>query len=348
MSELHFDVVGCDGPKAYFGRLDRERIAHAYLFTGPPGVGKKSFARRLAQSLLCEAPKSGVLGYDGTCASCRLFAGSESARHPDFLEHTGVLKIGDSDAAMGFYEGEELTARDLVRQLSMQSYSGGLRVLLLGDIDFATHHAANALLKFFEEPPRGVILLLTSSTPGRLLVTIRSRLIELRFAALAQAQVREILLRMGYDDERAALGASLGQGSVTRAIAALGDDDASLRAQVAAWFFAVVEGRTPAEGWASRDALDEGLEVLKSLVRDWTALSAVSSEASLLAVDYGSELRALPAIATPDAFAILSKLDDAQRLARTNVSPQMVSEIVRMALTGAALTRSRETRSSRT
>ncbi len=103
-----------------------------------PGVGKKTFARRLAQSLLCLAPKQGVLGYDGTCSSCALFRG-ESARHPDFLEHEGVLKIGDRDAPPGFYESDELSARDLVRQLSMQSYSGGMRVLLLGDLDFATH-----------------------------------------------------------------------------------------------------------------------------------------------------------------------------------------------------------------
>ncbi len=221
MSALHFDVAGAAGAKAYFERQTRESMAHAYLFSGSPGVGKKTFARRLAQSLLCEAPKEHVLGYDGTCASCRLFAGSAGARHPDFLEHDGVLKIGDSDAAMGFYEGEELTARYLVRQLSMQSYSGGARVLLLGDIDFATHHAANALLKFFEEPPRGVVLLLTSAAPGRLIATIRSRLIEVRFPRLPAADVRAILLAKGYDEERAQLGASLGQGSVTRATASL-------------------------------------------------------------------------------------------------------------------------------
>ena len=229
MSDLHFDVVNAEGPKTYFSRVTTETIAHGYLFSGPPGVGKKTFARRLAQSLLCEAPKDRVLGYDGTCASCRLFASGSGARHPDFLEHTGVLKIGDADGAMGFYEGEELTARDLVRQLSMQSYSGGMRVLLLGDIDFATHHAANALLKFFEEPPRGVVLILTSATSGRLLTTIRSRLVDIRFSPLSQAHVREVLARMGYDEEHAHLGASLGQGSVTRAVAALGDEEESLR-----------------------------------------------------------------------------------------------------------------------
>jgi DNA polymerase-3 subunit delta' len=336
MSDVRFDVIGADGPKSYFGRMTPETIAHAYLFAGPPGVGKKTFARRLAQSLLCEARKDGVLGYDGTCASCHLFASEGAARHPDFLEHAGILKIGESDSAMGFYEGEELTARDLVRQLSMQSYSGGWRVLLLGDIDFATHHAANALLKFFEEPPRGVVLLLTSSAPGRLLTTIRSRLIELRFSALAQAQVREILLRMGYDDERAHLGAALGQGSVTRAVAALGDDEQTLRPQAVTWFFRVVAGATPEESWATRETLDEGLEVLKSLVRDWTALAAAGDRATIACVDYAQELRALPVLPAPDAIALIGKLDDAQRLARTNVSPAMVSELVRMALTGRA------------
>ena len=151
MSELHFDVVGAEGPRRYFEGLTPQQLAHAYLFTGPAGVGKKTFARRLAQSLPCLAPKDGLLGYDGTCSSCALFRG-ESARHPDFIEHEGVLKIGDRDLPMRFYD-EGLSARDLVRQLSMQSYSGGMRVLLLGDVDFATPAAANALLKFFEEPP---------------------------------------------------------------------------------------------------------------------------------------------------------------------------------------------------
>lgn len=332
MSELHFDVVGAEGPKTYFSRLTRESIAHAYLFSGPPGVGKKTFARRLAQSLLCEAPKAHVLGYDGTCPSCRLFAG-EGARHPDFLEHDGTLKIGDADAAMGFYEGEDLTARDLVRQLSMQSYSGGARVLLLGDIDFATHHAANALLKFFEEPPGGVVLILTSATPGRLLNTIRSRLVDVRFPPLSHAQLREILRAMGYDEEHAHLGASLGGGSVTRAVAALGDEEESLRSTVAQWFFSVLAGRSPEESWVSRETLDEGLETIKSLLRDWTALSLAGDRAPLVAIDYADDLRALPKPHAAQAVAMIAKVDDAQRLARTNVSPAMVLEIVRMALT---------------
>jgi DNA polymerase III subunit delta' len=332
VSELHFDVVGAEGPRRYFEALAPAQLAHAYLFSGPPGVGKKTFARRLAQSLLCtgrgDAP--GILGYDGTCASCALFRG-ESARHPDFLEHDGILKIGDQDAASGFAT-DELSARDLVRQLSMQSYSGGMRVLLLGDVDFATQHAPNALLKFLEEPPRGVVMILTTATPGRLLATVRSRLVEVHFPLLSRAQVQQVLAKLHYGDADAELGASLARGSVTRALAALEPEEESLRAQVARWFFESLEGTSPSESWATRETLDEGLETIKTLVRDWIVAGG-SDGVALVSVDYEERLRALRALDPSDAVELLRTIDEAQRLARTNVNPAMVGEIVRMALT---------------
>jgi DNA polymerase-3 subunit delta' len=330
VNDLQFDVTGADGPKRYFSALTPELLAHAYLFSGPAGVGKKTFARRLAQSLLCAAPKPGVLGYDGTCASCKLFA-AESARHPDFLEHTGFLKIGDPDAAMGFYEGDQLSARDLVRQLSMQSYSGGLRLLLLGDVDFATPAAANALLKFLEEPPRGVVMILTTPSPGRLLPTIRSRTLEVRFSLLSKAEVRAVLDRLHVAPDEAELAASLSGGSVSRALAALEGEEESLRAQVVRWFFESLGGGSPEDSWATRETLDDGLETVKTLVRDW--IVSGSDGVALVSVDQAERLRALKPMEPRAAAALLSKLDDAQRLARTNVSPQLVGQFVRMALT---------------
>jgi hypothetical protein len=334
VSELQFDVAGAEGPRRYFGALSRESLAHAYLFTGPAGVGKKTFARWLAQSLLCLAPKDGLLGYDATCSSCAMFSAGESARHPDFLEHDGALKIGESGAATGFYESDEMTARDIVRLLSMQSYVGGMRILLLGDVDFASPAAANALLKFLEEPPRGVLLILTSATPGRLLPTIRSRLIELRFPLLSKQALREVLRRRGLSEADADLGASLGAGSVTRAAAALEGEEESLRAQVARWFFESVEGKVPDRPWANRETLDEGLQTVKTLARDWIVAGS-GSETAIVYADYAKPLRRLRPLLPARAVELLGKLDDAARLARTNVSASLVGEIVRMALTRA-------------
>jgi DNA polymerase-3 subunit delta' len=328
--ELHFDVVGAQGARRYFDGLTRESLAHAYLFSGPAGVGKKFFARRLAQSLLCLAPKDGVLGYDGICSSCVLFA-VEGAHHPDFLEHEGTLKIGDPDAPRGFYQSEELSTRDLVRQLSLQSYSGGMRILLLGDVDFATREAANALLKFLEEPPKGVVMLLTTAAPGRLLPTIRSRVLEVRFPSLSKAQVREVLGRMHYGEKEVELGASLAGGSVTHAVAALGGEEESLRAHVARWFFESVEGASPQDAWATRETLDDGLETIKTLVRDWIVASGHDG-VSVVSLDYADRLRRLRPLKGRAAVALLGKLDEAQRFARTNVSAALVGELVRMSL----------------
>ncbi len=331
---LHFESVGADAARTLFSKITKETLAHAYLFTGPPGVGKKHFAQRLAQSLLCLAPHpGGVLGYDGTCASCKLFEQSDNTRHPDFLEHVGPMKIGDPGEASGFYEGEDLSARNILRLLSLESYSGGLRILLLGDIEFASPAAANALLKFLEEPPSGAVAILTSSAPGRLLPTIRSRLVEVHFRALSAEQVRQVLVDMEYSAKDAKAGASLGHGSVTRAIGALGGDDESLRDTVASWFFAAVRGKTPEEVWATRETLDEGLETVKMLARDWVA-SGVAAGSNLMAADYSKELRTLPKLEADDAVAVLAKIDEAQRMARTNVMPGMVSEFLRLTLTG--------------
>jgi DNA polymerase-3 subunit delta' len=347
MSELRFDVTGVEGPKKFFSRLTKETIAHGYLFSGPPGVGKQTFARALAQSLLCEAPHpDGLLGYDGTCAACKLI-GKEETRHPDLLESVGPLKIGETDEALGFHEAEAITSRDLVRQLSLQSYAGGFRVFILGDIDFASPAAANALLKFFEEPPPNVVLLLTTSTPARLLTTIRSRLIEIRFPTLRQTEVAQILSEKGFDEEKAALGASLAQGSVTRALAVLAEDEEQLRDQVAEWFFAVAAGKTPESSWATRETLDEGLEIAKTLVRDWIALSGAGKDAPLLAPDLAQRLKHLPEIPAENAISVLAKITEAQRLARTNVSPALVGDFVRMALTSTSGTQSPRTAARR-
>lgn len=334
---LRFDVAGAEGARRYFAALNQETIAHAYLFSGPPGVGKKTFARRLAQSLLCRAPKSGVLGYDGTCASCALFAGKHT-RHPDFVESNGALKIGAPDAP-GYYQSDELTAREIPRLFSMESYVGGMRVLLLGDVEFATHEAANALLKFLEESPPGIVTILTSAAPGTLLPTIVSRTVKVGFARLTKPEVRSVLLELGYAGDEAEKGASLAHGSVAAAVAALDTGDEALRAAVARWFFDSVAGRRAEREWATRETLDEGLELVRMLARDWIVGRSAAPQAALLAEDYAEELRRLPPLDRRAAVDVLVQLDEAAAWSRTNVPVSSIAEYVRLALAAAALTK---------
>lgn len=324
-----FDVVGAAGPRAFFERLTATTLSHGYLFSGPAGVGKKTFARALAHSLLCITPKSTLLGWCGHCTGCHQF---DAGTHPDFYYAEGQLKIGDRDGGSGFHDAEEATARDLVRQLSLHSYAGGLRVFILGDADF-TREAANALLTFFEEPPAHVVLIVTTSAIGRILPTIRSRLVEIAFPLLAEGEVAQILRAHGVDSDDAEAAASIANGNATRALAYVNDEDGATRNAAVEWFFAAVQGgEADAGGWATRPSLEAGLEMVKTLVRDWIALG-LGGGVPLLARDQRARLATLPA-RDPAAYArLLAALGDAERIARTNVSPPLVADLVRMALT---------------
>lgn len=322
-----FDVVGAAGPRAFFEHLTAATLSHGYLFTGPQGVGKKTFARALGRSLLCITPKRTLLGWCGTCTGCtRIDAGS----HPDFYFAEGQLKIGDRDGS-GFHESEETTARDLVRQLSMHSYAGGKRVFVLGDADF-TREAANALLKFFEEPPADVVLIVTTNAVGRILPTIRSRLVEVTFPLLSEDQVVAVLERHGVAREEAQRAATLANGSASRALAYLDEGEGATRDAAVEFFFAAAQGgQADATGWATRPTLEAGLETVKTLARDWIALG-LGGSVPLLARDQRARLEELPK-REPAAFAkMLAAIGDAERIARTNVSPPLVADLVRMAL----------------
>ena len=327
MTDGIFDIVGAEGPRTFFEHLTAATISHGYLFAGPPGTGKKTFARALGRSLLCVTPKRTLLGWCGTCSGCtRIDAGT----HPDFYFAEGQLKIGDRDGG-GFHESEETTARDLVRQLSMHSYAGGKRVFVLGDADF-TREAANALLKFFEEPPAQVVLIVTTSALGRVLPTIRSRLVEVTFPPLSHDEIVRILERHAIAGDDAQRAASIANGSATRALAYAVEGEGATRDAAIEWFFAAAQGgEADATGWATRPTLEAGLETVKTLARDWIALG-LGGGAPLLAVDQRSRLERLPP-REPAAFArILGAIGDAERIARTNVSPPLVADLVRMAL----------------
>ena len=322
MSERYDPTIGADAARAFFTRSRKTEIAHGYLFVGPSGVGKKSFARYLAQSLLCEGNGERALGPCGTCRSCALFGHEGQSAHPDFIEHLGALKIGDT-AGVGFATTGDTTSRDLIRQLAMQSYSGGRRVLLLADVEFASPAAANALLKFFEEPPMGVTLLLTSSTPAAILGTIRSRLTQLRVGPLSRDEMTHLLAQRGFPYDAVERVLARARGSLTRALELLDVDAEAPHAVISRWFDEAIAGRTPDVSWATRESLDEGLLAIKTLLKDAIAAPYLG-EAHGRAIDLARGLKAF------------EKIDDAQRLSRTNVSPTMVADLVRMAITGLA------------
>ncbi len=272
--------------------LQRGTLHHAYLFGGPPGVGKGTAARLLAQAVNCEGGSGGPYGWRadpcGACGPRRKIATGEYGNHPDVLvlrEERAMAKAGRWEPEGGRTPSRDLVVaqiRDLTdHRLSLRLFEGRRRVVIIDPADAMNVQAQNALLKTLEEPPDDTTLVLVSSAPDELLPTIRSRCLRVPFGPLPAALVEEILLaeqaaaaprkaKAGEPEEaplaeRARDAAELSGGSLARARALLGGDvagvEASLRAAAAlraeeplCWLaFARSLGRTDRKGGEAED-----------------------------------------------------------------------------------------------
>jgi DNA polymerase-3 subunit delta' len=203
------------------------RLRHAYLFAGPPGIGKRTLALKFAQALNCE----GTLTPCNACRPCTLIA---KQAHPDApLIHSGQAPSARAEAKRG--EAERSAAarslkieqvRDLERQVALAPYEARYRTPILLRFHEATLAAQNALLKTLEEPPAQVILLLTADSADWLLPTIVSRCQVLALRPLPTALVEQALIeRWGIEAARARLLASLSGGRLGWAVKASADDE---------------------------------------------------------------------------------------------------------------------------
>jgi DNA polymerase III subunit delta' len=197
--------------------LESGRVHHAYRFEGPEGVGKERTAFLLARALVCE--KEASLGCEA-CSACRraLTFGSEEPRlplHPDVvLVQRGLYPPALLGASEATGISVEQIRRVVLTRAAYRSHEHRALVFIVRDAEELTASAANALLKTLEEPaPRTHFILLTSR-PHRLLDTIRSRTLPVRFGPLPDELIARILEGRGLSPAHAALA----QGSAARAL----------------------------------------------------------------------------------------------------------------------------------
>lgn len=254
----------------------RGRLAHAYLFVGPDGVGKKLFAMEFAKSLLCEAPPAPLTACDRCPACVQVAAGT----HPDF--YTARRAEDENDLSIE-------VMREFCTALGRKASRGSRKVGIVEEADEFNANSANAFLKVLEEPPAGSVLVLLATTVERQLPTILSRCQVVPFPTLREPDLRAVLADQEVTEpDRVARLVRLAGGSPGRALA-LNDDSVwqfrevllsavtatkpDATGLISAWVKFVEEAgkQTPAQRERASLGLGVLIDILRSALRDGLA-----------------------------------------------------------------------------
>jgi DNA polymerase III subunit delta' len=214
------NVVGHDAVAEQFRRaLRRGRMASTFLFVGPVGIGKRLFALKLAQGLLCDATPPEQLEPCEQCPACKQMT---ALSHPDVEIVSRPADKATIPLELLIGERENRMREGLCYNVSLKPFSGKRRIAIIDDADYLAQEGANCLLKTLEEPPPGAVLILIGASEQRQLPTIRSRCQVIRFRPLRQRDVAAILLRERLVEtaDEAEAAAARSEGSVQRALEA--------------------------------------------------------------------------------------------------------------------------------
>ncbi len=332
-------VLGQERAKRFLKQaMSREKIPHAYLFTGISGVGKTSMAMALATALNCTNP----VDYDGCgqCLPCHLMI---SGNFPDFVS---IRPQGQSIRI------DQM--RELTRGFGFPPASGRYRICVIHQAETMTVEAANSFLKALEEPPPGNILILKATEPMDLLPTIVSRCQRVPFQPLKVSEIMNWLVeKKGLSSETAKALALISGGSLGRALQMCGKDFLDRRQE---WLLRVIRlaglsrdnALDAAFEWAGEDhkkALDitEGggpglrdmLIVWESWYRDLLLLKAGCREELLINQDLSRKLKKTAKNHSIDnLIGSVLAIEQSQRDLRRMRNPQLVMEHMVMGING--------------
>jgi DNA polymerase III subunit delta' len=305
-----------------YQHASRGEARHAYLFCGPPGLGRRTLALRLAQALNCETPIAAGI----PCRECRNCKQIEAMRHPD-------MNVIQAEAEGGTLKVDQV--REVQRALSLKPFQSKYRVALFLRFQEANDNAANALLKTLEEAPSYAILLLTADNPEQLLPTIVSRCEILRLRPLPVAAVETDLVRRGVDADRARLLAHISGGRPGYARKLV--DDATLL-ETREERLNDLQTLLPAprvEKFSYADKLSKDRDSMRQTILIWLSywrdvmLRTAQARTSLVNIDRNMEIESLAGqLDLPTARRVVNDLESALEKMERNVNARLLAEVL--------------------
>jgi len=234
------DLIGHDAAdSSNRSAWNSDRLPHAWLITGPAGIGKATLAFRFARFVLSDGGGgAGLFGAAETPAgSLHVDPESTVFRRVAAAGHADLTTLERSIGSDGKRLRTAIVVDDVRKAgtaLGLTAGEGGWRVLIVDAADDLNTNAANALLKMIEEPPARTLVLLVCHAPGRLPATIRSRCCRLALHPLKESEVAGLLQRYVPDlaEADAAALARLGEGSIGRALRLVADDGLTVYREV--------------------------------------------------------------------------------------------------------------------
>lgn len=326
---MSWDFIGNEQAVAVLARdLQRGVPVHAYLFAGPDGIGKRTLALRLAQSLNCAASTAGEPC--GECRSCRRIG---QGLHADVQ----IVSVPPADEDRQHKEISVEQIREIERAIALNPFEGRTRVVIIDPADAMSVAAQNAFLKTLEEPSPRVCLALVTSRPAQLLETVRSRCRRLEMRFVPVAVVEGALLDRGLEPTRAGLLARLSRGRAAWALAVARDPSLLEWRESAIATARSLPQLTLAQRFdlAERVAADfrKGREAVLALLGEWqawwrdVALAGAGVEDGIINVDYLQALRSDGVLYPSDEVVpFLRLLGRTTRLIEGNVQPRLALE----------------------
>jgi len=302
--------------------ISRDALRHAYLLSGPPSLGKRTLALRLAQALNCTQPPAPGQAC-GDCRDCRQI---ESMTHPD-------LSVVQAETEGGTLKVDQI--REIRRALTLKPYQAKYRVALFLRFQEASEGAANALLKTLEEAPEYAILILTADSPEGLLPTITSRCEVMRLRPLSTDIIEAHLQEHGATPEHAHLIAAVSGGRPGYALKLLNDETTlEFRAERLVDLGQMISStRVQKFNYAEKLAKDK--ETMRQTLLVWLSfwrdvlLRASGAAAPIANVDQEDTIRSLAGCLELDgARQVVSNMESAITRLERNVNPRLLAEVL--------------------